>query len=98
MINFYRDIAEDTYKRGKTTFKIHDLNGNEFSVMMTMNSTVYDLKQEIHYKYNKSIVEMNLYYNEHKLRNDKILQDCNFLEQDNIILKQKPVTFRFYYC
>ena len=50
MINFYRDIAEDTYRRGKTTFKIHDLNGNEFSVMMTMNSTVYELIQEIHYK------------------------------------------------
>ncbi len=63
-----------------------------------MNSTVYELIQEIHYKYNKLIVEMNLYFNEHKLRKDKISQDCNFLKQDNIILKQKPITFRFNYC
>ena len=30
---------------------------------------------------------MNLYFNEHKLKKDKISQDCNFLEQDNITLK-----------
>ena len=97
MINFYKEVTENTYKKGKTTFKIHEENGNEYIVMMTMNSTIYDLKEEVHYKYNKSIFEMNIYYNGNNLRNDRILQDCKFEEQDNIILKLKPVIFRFYY-
>jgi hypothetical protein len=98
MLNLHKYVSEDTYKKGKFTFKVHDSDGKIYPVVMTMNSTIYDLKEEIHYKYNKSIVEMNLYYHGKKLLNYKILQDCNFEEPDDIILQIKPVIVKFYYC
>ena len=75
-----------------------DKDGKIYSVVMTMNSTIFDLKEEIHYKYNKSIVEMSLYYHGKKLLNDKILQDCKFEEPDDIVLQTKPVVVKYNYC
>ena len=98
MLNLQKFVSEDHYKKGKVTFKVQDKDGKIYSVVMTMNSTIFDLKEEIHYKYNKSIVEMSLYYHGKKLLNDKILQDCKFEEPDDIVLQTKPVVVKYNYC
>jgi hypothetical protein len=51
MLNLHKYVSEDTYKKGKFTFKVHDSDGKVYPVVMTMNSTIYDLKEEIHYKF-----------------------------------------------
>ena len=50
MLNLHKFVADDYYKKGKANFKVQDGEGNEYPVVMTMNSTVFDLKEEIHYK------------------------------------------------
>ena len=98
MLNLHKFVADDYYKKGKANFKVQDGEGNEYPVVMTMNSTVFDLKEEIHYKYNKSIVEMTLYYHGKKLDNNTTLQDCKFEEPDDIILQTKPLIVKYNYC
>ena len=99
MLNLHKFVADDSYKKGKANFKVLDGEGKEYPLVMTMNSTIFDLKEEIHYKYNKkSIFEMSLYYNGKKLDNNAALQDCNFEEPDNIILNIKPIIVKTNYC